>query len=82
MLLTKAEKLCPQLCSLFKVSDSTNYDFEMLKKPFNTLFWTIIEENAVFDEAEKYSSSIFGQSNRREACKKKCRSVESCIREE
>lgn len=62
-------KLCPKLCSLFKVSDSTNYDFEMLKKPFDTLFWTVIKENAVIDETEKYSSSIFGQIEKRLAKK-------------
>ncbi len=62
-------KLCPKLCSLFKVSDSTNYDYEMLKKPFETLFWTVIEEKAVIDEAEKYSSSIFGQIEERLARK-------------
>ena len=58
-----------KLCSLFKVSDSTNYDFEMLKKPFETLFWTVIDEKAVIDETEKYSSSIFGQIEERLARK-------------
>ena len=62
-------KLCPKLCSLFKVSDSTNYDFEMLKKPFDTLFWSIVGEGAVIDETEKYSSSIFGQIEKRIAKK-------------
>lgn len=58
-------KLCPKLCSLFKVSDSTNYDYEMLKKPFNTLFRAVIDEKGVFDESEQYSSSIFGQIEER-----------------
>lgn len=62
-------KLCLKLCSLFKVSDSTNYDYEMLKKPFNTLFWAVIDENGVIDETEQYSSSIFGQIEERLASK-------------
>ena len=62
-------KLCPKLCSLFRVSDSTNYDFEMLKKPFNTLFWKLVGEGAVIDESEKYSFSIFAQIEKRLARK-------------
>ena len=62
-------KLCPKLCSLFRVSDSTNYDFEMLKKPFNTLFWKLVGEGAVIDDAEEYSFSIFFQIEKRLARK-------------
>ena len=63
-------KLCPKLCSLFKVSDSTNYDYELLKKPFNTAFWEVIDEGLKINEGEKYSSSVFGQIEARLSKKK------------
>jgi hypothetical protein len=54
-------KLCPKLTSFFKVSDSTNYDYELLKEPFSTLFMNVIDEALVVEGAQKYSSSVFGQ---------------------
>jgi hypothetical protein len=59
------QKLCPMLCSMFKVSDSTNYDYELLKKPFNSLFWTYIGEGLKVDEAQDYKNSVFGQIEER-----------------
>lgn len=56
---------CPVLCSLFKISDSTNYDFEMLKEPFATLFWSVFDEEGIVEGAKEYSSSIFGQLEER-----------------
>jgi len=64
-LVNQTQKLCPKLCSLFKVSDSTNYDYELLKEPFNTLFWNTFDEGIIIDEGKKYESSVFGQIEER-----------------
>lgn len=60
-LVNQTQKLCPKLCSMFKVSDSTNYDYELLKEPFNTLFWTTYDEGISIDDGKNYESSVFGQ---------------------
>lgn len=56
-----SDGLCPKLCSLFKISDSTNYDFEMLSKPFETTFFTVKDCVLNIDTAFGYENSIFGQ---------------------
>ena len=57
--------LCPKLSSMFKVSDSTNYDYEMLKQPFETTFFTEIDGTIEINTAKYYENSIFGQLENR-----------------
>lgn len=57
--------LCPSLTALFKISDSTNYDFELVKEPFATLFWDTFDEEAIISGAKQYDASIFGQMEER-----------------
>lgn len=59
------QKLCPKLRSYFKVSDSTNYDYELLKKPYDNLFWNYADEELNLRGAESYDNSVFGQIERR-----------------
>ena len=60
-LITQSQKLCSKLCSYFTVTDSTNYDFELLKKPYESLFWNHVGEGLCINGAEDYSNSVFGQ---------------------
>lgn len=57
--------LCPKLCSLFKVTDSTNYDYELLKEPYVNLFWNYVNGELSINGAKCYENSIFGQIERR-----------------
>jgi hypothetical protein len=57
--------LCPHLTSLFKISNSTNYDFELVKEPFETMFWDTIDEGLKISGAKQYEASIFGQMEER-----------------
>lgn len=60
-LVDENQELCPKLCAYFKITDSTNYDFELFKEPFETEFWMNIDKNGVHDEAKEYQNSVFGQ---------------------
>lgn len=57
--------LCPDLCALFKISDSTNFDFEFLSEPFATMFWEEIPDEGCVDSAKDYTASVFGQIEER-----------------
>lgn len=57
--------LCPHLTSLFKISNSTNYDFELVKEPFATAFWDTYDEEVIISGAKQYEASIFGQMQER-----------------
>lgn len=57
--------LCPRLRSLFKITDSTNYDYEMLSKPFETTFSTYRDCTLEIHTAFSYEDSIFGQLEKR-----------------
>ena len=57
--------LCPKLRSLFKITDSTNYDYEMLSKPFETTFSTYRDCTLEIHTAFSYEDSIFGQLEKR-----------------
>lgn len=62
---TNKSGLCPELSSIFKVSDSTNYDYEILKEPFTTSFMKVRKETLNINKAESYDDSIFGQLEER-----------------
>lgn len=61
----ETEGLCSKLCSYFKVTDATNYEYEMLAEAFNSTFWMEINEDGRFDESKEYENSIFGQLENR-----------------
>lgn len=65
MSVNNATPLCPHLTSLFKISNSTNYDFELIKEPFATMFWNTIDEGLIISGAKQYEASIFGQMQER-----------------
>lgn len=52
--------LCSKLCSYFKITDSTSFDYELLKKPFNMMCW-----NDTIYERDDYSNSIFYELEQR-----------------
>lgn len=60
-LVDENQELCPKLCTYYNITDSTNYDFELFKKPFETDFWKNIDKDGVHDEANDYQNSVFGQ---------------------
>lgn len=59
--MVEREGLCTKLCNLFQITDATNYEYEMLKKPFETSFWVTDDNYGIHDEGEDYENSIFGQ---------------------
>lgn len=59
--MVKRDGLCTKLCDLFKITDATNYEYEMLKHAFGTTFWSTDNDYGMHDEGEDYENSIFGQ---------------------
>lgn len=56
--------LCKKLCGYFKITDATNYEYELLKGSFKTIHVNYCEITGTLnlDEQNKeYSKSIFGQ---------------------
>lgn len=52
---------------MFEITDSTNYDYEVLKKPFQTLLVNVTEKTLQMNEIQEqnYKDSIFGQLEKR-----------------
>lgn len=57
--------LCTKLCGYFEITDATNYEYELLKQPFETLYWMPDNNYGMYDEGWKYENSIFGQLEER-----------------
>ena len=59
--------LCSSLSSMFEITDSTNYDYEVLKKPFQTLLVNVTGTTFQMNEIQEqnYKDSIFGQLEKR-----------------
>lgn len=61
----QSKGFCSKLCNLFRITDATNYEYEMLKKPFETSFWVTVDDYGMRDESKEYANSIFGQMESR-----------------
>lgn len=57
--------LCSKLCNYFQITDATNYEYELLKRTFEALYWVPDDDYGMHDEGEKYENSIFGQLEER-----------------
>lgn len=56
--------LCEKLCNFFKVTNATNYEYELLKGSFKTFHIDFIENTGTLrldDQNKEYDKSIFGQ---------------------
>lgn len=59
--------LCSKLCAKFRITDATNYDYELLKKPFESTFfqYSNTDECLNISNGGRYEESIFGQMESR-----------------
>lgn len=63
--------LCEKLCSCFRVTDATNYEYELLKDSFKTIEIGVKEATMYIEtENTEYDKSIFGHLENRLKCKK------------
>lgn len=56
--------LCKKLCGCFKVTDATNYEYELLKGSFKSIHVNYCESTGMLNwdnQNKEYSKSIFGQ---------------------
>lgn len=65
--INERSELCSKLCGMFRISDSTNYDYELIKEPFQSSFVSYEEDilTLIINKSAGYKDSIFGQMQER-----------------